>query len=524
MESSLPQTIGAILERNATRFGDQVALFDDQSSLTHRALFDRAARIGAALTERGVGHQDRVAFLMPNGIELICLYSAAELSGFIAVPLNWRLAPAEVLRMVNDCRPRAIVFDPRFAELAEQIVRSPEGPTVSISATEAFDFAEQLDECVAAARPSQNPVRATPDDIAYLIYTSGSSGQPKGVMLDQKGQLAANRISAVEMRLSASDRTLITMPLFHIGAKLYQAASNLCGAPAYMAERYDPRQCLEIIQQHRITVMPLVPTMVESLVCHPDVESFDLSSLRMILYTGAAMPGKVLRRGLQLLGPRFLQMYGQTEGLGGTTLHPHHHAVEGADRDRILASVGQAGMLSSVKTVDEKGDITAPGVPGEIFLKSEASMRGYWNNSVATAETLQDGWVRTGDIGVFDRNGFLSIVGRRKEMIISGGENIFAGEVEEAIMLHPGVMQIAVIGVPDERWGEAVKAIIVQQPGYNLTSEEIIKHCAKHIASYKKPRHVEFASELPKNPVGKVDKKALKAQLCSTVNNNSHAA
>jgi acyl-CoA synthetase (AMP-forming)/AMP-acid ligase II len=514
MNTEIANTLGALIDRNARIFGDRIAITSDQVSLSFKDYRTRCWQIAEALRRQGVLHQDRVAFILGNSVDAICLFGAAELYGFVAVPLNWRLSTAEIQATIMDCGAGALVFNEPYAEIAAAVAEMAGRPRVLLSIGCDAPGTDPIDLGPTTTPPADDVACALPDDIAYLIYTSGSSGKPKGVMLDQKGQLASVRITATEMRLTALDRALITMPLFHVGAKLYQSAVNLCGGVAHIASRFDPAEALGLIEQHRLTVMPMVPTMVESLIDHPDAATRDLSSLRMILYTGAAMPGPVIRRGLDLLGPRFMQMYGQTENCGGASLYPHHHAIEGPRGDRILGSVGQAGMNSAIKIVNERYEPVPAGQPGEILLKSAAAMRGYWNNSIATAETLRDGWVCTGDLGQFDEEGFLFIVGRRKDMIISGGENIFAGEVEEALLSHPAVAQAAVIGVPDARWGEAVKAFVVLNVGRIVSGDGLIEHCAARIARYKKPKHIAFVDRLPTNPVGKVDKKALRALEC----------
>lgn len=514
-EAEVARTLGDVLVANATRFPDKVVLFNDQGSYTHKAYFERVKRIAVGLYGRGVDRQDRVAFLMGNGLDILCLFGAAELAGYIAVPLNWRLATDEIERTVDDCKPKVLIFDPRYADIARRLAELPDGPTIVLATSGQHDFAQSLEALIEDSDPDAFSPRATPDDIAYLIYTSGSSGRPKGVMLDQKGQLAAIRICALEMRLTSLDRAYISMPLFHVGAKFYQSAATMVGGCAYVAERYVPAAALDSIERHRLTVMPLVPTMLESLLEQPTLPTRDLSSMRTIVYTGAAMPRPVIERGLELLGPRFLQMYGQTENLGGTYLYPQDHAISNEPGRKVLASVGRPGLLSSVKIVDERGRTCPQGQPGEVLLKSDAIMRGYWNNSVATLATVKDGWVWTGDIGVIDEQGLLFIVGRRKDMIITGGENVFAGEVEAAILRHPAILQAAVVGVPDARWGEAIQAIVVCKPGQLAEADDIIKHCAGLIASYKKPKHVAVVAELPRNPVGKIDKRLLREQYAT---------
>jgi acyl-CoA synthetase (AMP-forming)/AMP-acid ligase II len=494
--------------RNAALFGEQVAIFDHGNSYTHAELLDRCWRLADKLRRRGVRRQDRVAILLGNGLDVISMFGACELFGFIAVPLNWRLSAAELADTIADCQPVALVYEARFAGLAAAIANCSAAPSiVFLTDGEGETLASLLD----GPAPDGSPDQAQPDDIAYVIYTSGSSGKPKGVMLDQRNQMNSVRIMATEMRLTGADRGFISMPLFHVGARLYQSAVALSGGPAFIAGRFDPAEALEAIEKHRLTFAPMVPTMVERLIDHPDAQCRDLSSLRMILYTGAPMPGPVIRRGIQLLGPRFMQQYGQTENCGGASLYPHHHAIGGTRGEQILGSVGQPGMHASIAVVGEDMKPLGQGEVGEILISSGAQMRGYWNNSILTSETIRDGWIRTGDLGRFDHEGFLYIVGRKKDMIISGGENIFAGEVEEALAKHPTVAHVAVIGIPDEKWGESVKAFVVRSQDSAASEEELIAHCTTLIASYKRPKSIEFVRALPLNPIGKVDKKVLRA-------------
>jgi acyl-CoA synthetase (AMP-forming)/AMP-acid ligase II len=507
----MPETLGAAMVRNAALFGNKIAIFDDENAYTHDELLSRSRAIAEGLSRRGVRRQDRVALLFGNGLDIITMFGAMELYGFVAVPLNWRLSAAEALETIEDCQPSALIFEPRFAETAKAIAQSCSAPVTIVSTGVDDGFAEPLDQLLSSPTPQGDPARAKPNDLAYIIYTSGSSGKPKGVMLDQRNQMNSVRIMATEMRLAGDDRGFISMPLFHVGARLYQSAVALCGGPAFIAGRYDPGEALRAIEAHKLTFAPMVPTMVERLIDHPELASRDLSSLRMILYTGAPMPGPVIRKAIKLLGPRFLQQYGQTENCGGASLYPHHHAIEGARGEEILGSVGHPGMHASIAIVDDDFVPVSRGEVGEVLLKSGAAMRGYWNNSSATAETIRDGWICTGDLGRFDDEGFLFIVGRKKDMIISGGENIFAGEVEEALAKHPAVAQVAVIGVPDDKWGEAVKAFIVCRTDVSVEARELIEHCTALIATYKRPKLVELVEQLPLNSVGKIDKKLLRA-------------
>ena len=354
------------------------------------------------------------------------------------------------------------------------------------------------------------PFRPRPEDIAFLIYTSGTTGRPKGVMLTHAGQVAAAEILGSDQRNCPADRLLIMMPLFHIGAKIIQLAQHWRAGTVVVQRGFDAKAVLDTIAAERITVTHMAPTMVQSLLDDPAIETADTASLRMIVYAAAPMPIPVLKRGLKLLGPVFQQQFGQTEGIG-TTLLAHQHRPDGSARDReILTSVGQVSPRVGVRIVDEQGADLPTGAVGEILLTSPGVMKGYWNNTAATLETLRDGWVHTGDVGRLDDEGYLYLVDRKKDMIISGGENIYSREVEEAVVTHAAVSEVAVIGVADAKWGEAVMAVVVAKPGTTPTAAEIIDHCRTLIASYKKPGHVVFVDEIVKLPSGKIDKVRLR--------------
>jgi acyl-CoA synthetase (AMP-forming)/AMP-acid ligase II len=372
------------------------------------------------------------------------------------------------------------------------------------------DFASGYEDLVGSGDPTGVPFRPTPDDVAFLIYTSGTTGRPKGVMLSQGGQIAAAEILGSDQRNSPADRLLIMMPLFHIGAKIIQLAQHWRAGTVVVQKGFDAQAILDSIARERITVTHMAPTMIQSLLDSPAIGSTDTSSLRMIVYAAAPMPIPVLKRGLKILGPVFQQQFGQTEGIG-TTLLAHQHQPDGTDRDReILTSVGQASPRVNVRIIDDNGDEVPTGSVGEILLTSPGVMKGYWNNTAATIETLRDGWVHTGDVGKLDHEGYLYLVDRKKDMIISGGENIYSREVEEAVVTHEAVSEVAVIGVADKKWGEAVMAVVVLKPGATASAEEIVEHSRTMIASYKKPRHVTFVEEIVKLPSGKIDKVRLR--------------
>ncbi|MCO5070811.1 MAG: long-chain fatty acid--CoA ligase [Rhizobiaceae bacterium] len=510
----VPATLADMLDANAWKYPDETAFVWRDRRVTHAQHHMRSSRLANALQRLGLRRQDRVAILSQNRLEFQEVYSACELSGFICATVNWRLAVPEMVHIVNDSAPRVLIFEREYA--AHVNAMRPQLDSVDhfvcLDGPDTSDVAGMLvyEELLAGGDVSGTTFRPRPDDVAFLIYTSGTTGRPKGVMLTQGGQVAAAEILGSDQRNSPADRLLIMMPLFHIGAKIIQLAQHWRAGMVVVQKGFDARAILSCIEDERITVTHMAPTMIQTLLEHPEISQTDLSSLRMIVYAAAPMPIPVLKKGLKLLGPVFQQQFGQTEGIG-TTLLAHQHRPDGTDRDReILGSVGQVSPRVSIRIVDDNDCDLPVGEVGEILLTSPGAMKGYWNNSVATIETLRDGWVHTGDMGRLDREGYLYLADRKKDMIISGGENVYSREVEEAVVTHESVSEVAVIGVPDEKWGEAVMAVVVLRDGAVANADDIIGHCRNLIASYKKPRHVVFAEEIDKLPSGKIDKVRLR--------------
>jgi acyl-CoA synthetase (AMP-forming)/AMP-acid ligase II len=371
---------------------------------------------------------------------------------------------------------------------------------------------EDLLAGVGAARPV---AEVADDDVAWIIYTSGTTGRPKGAMLTHRGiftHAVCYYLSGIAERDS---RTLYAMPAFHVSIHAVMAAV-LGGGTAILMKKFEPEAFLQIIEQEKITTTGLAPTMINFVVNHPNFSKYDLSSLRQMGYGAAPMPVDLLRKCVELLGPIFVQVYGQTESNGILTVLPKEdHVTKGDEKAlRRLKSCGKEWMLTQVRIVNEEGEDVAPGgEAGEIIARGDIVMKGYLKQREASEETLEDGWLHTGDMGWIDEDGYIYIVDRKKDMIISGGENIYPKEIEDVIYTHPAVSEAAVIGVPDEVWGESVKAVISVKPGMTLTSEEVIDLCKKHLASYKKPKSVDIRQEeLPKNPSGKILKTVLRGK------------
>jgi acyl-CoA synthetase (AMP-forming)/AMP-acid ligase II len=515
------QTLADMLDRNAWQYPDQTAFVWGERRVTHAQHHATASRLAHALAALGLRRQDRVGILSQNNLEFQEVYSACELTGMICATVNWRLAVPEMVYIINDGAPRVLIFEAAYAEavlaMRAQLTSVKHYICIGGAGVPGLEFALDYHALVESGDAAGAPFRAQAQDVAFLIYTSGTTGRPKGVMLSQQGQVAAAEILGSDQRNCPADRLLIMMPLFHIGAKIIQLAQHWRAGTVFVQRGFDPQAVMDCIARDRITVTHMAPTMVQTLLDSPAVEQADLSSLRMIVYAAAPMPLPVLKKGLAVIGPVFQQQFGQTEGIG-TTLLAHQHRPHGDARDlEILTSVGQATPRVGVRIVDDAGADLPTGQVGEILLNSPGVMMGYWNNTVATLDTLRDGWVHTGDMGRLDHEGFLYLADRKKDMIISGGENIYSREVEEAVITHPAVSEVAVIGVSDDKWGEAVMAVVVLRPGATATAEELTDHCRSLIASYKKPRHVVFADEIGKLPSGKIDKVALRARYRQTI-------
>ena len=321
---------------------------------------------------------------------------------------------------------------------------------------------------------------------------------------------------AFELSVEAGDKILLSMPLFHIGARSQGGAATYVGGTLVVHRAFQPEEILKTVERERITQIHLAPTMVQAVLDVPNNERYDLSSIKTLNYAAAPMPFTLLQRAMKRFGPVLINGYGQTEG-AGTVLRKHYHRPDGSEQDlKRLTSIGQPTLDAEAKIVDDKDQGLASGQVGEICLRSPQVMLGYWNDSAATMDTLRGGWLHTGDMGYMDEDGFVYLVDRKKDMIVSGGENIYSREVEEALLTHAAIADAAVIGVAGSYWGESVKAVVVLKHGAQVQAQELIAHCKTRIASYKCPKSVEFVHELPRLPSGKVSKVTLREQFGPT--------
>ena len=500
-------TIGDVLRRNAAAHPDRTAFVFGETRVSFAEHLERAERVARAIAAAGVSPQDRVAVMSRNTRAFMEVYAGAELSGYIVATVNFRLAAPEVQRIVSIARPRILFYEAAYEAVVETLVGSGVQLFVAIGG-EPAEWAVSYEDFVATADPLRPLATPDIDDILHLIFTSGSTGTPKGVMRSHRTELAVCDYFATEIGMETHDRLLLMMPVFHVGHRFMQLGGHFRAAEIHVQAEFNPRAILDTIERERITITHLAPTMVKALLDVPDVGTRDLSSLRSIVYSGAPMPVPHLEHGMRVFGDVFLQLYGMSEG-SATTLHRHDHRTQ-TPQDRMrLASVGRASRGVAMRIADAADRPVPTGTVGEVQLRAPTIMKGYWNDSEATVAALRGGWYHTGDMGRLDEDGYLHLVDRAKDMIISGGENIYSREVETAIASHPMVEDVAVIGCPDAYWGETVLAIVVARDPA-LSAEAVIAHCRSRIASYKKPRSVVFAADLPRLASGKVDKVALR--------------
>jgi len=505
--------LGEIIRRSARHNPHGRAFVEGARSVTHAEHLARSQALAVALRRRGVGRADRVAVLAMNRLEYRDVCGACEVTGFIAATVNFRLTAAELRHQLRDSAPAALFFEGQYADLVAEVRADVPSLLTLVCFDAAPDWAEGHEALLAEGAGEVPDVASVIEDPAYLVYTSGSTGRPKGCLLGSRELARKAEQHAADLAITAEDKVLIVMPLYHVGAQSIAAAGQWHGAEVHILRSFDAGDYIRTIARERITVAHLAPTMIQMILDHPDARTADFSSLRGLLYSAAAMPLEVLRRAMALLGPVFHQAYGQTEGIV-SVLPRHQHRPNGTEAERArLLSVGQPYPGVEVRLLDEAGrDVTAGGT-GEIVYRGGTMFRGYWNDHVATMAAWRDGWVWSGDIGRFDADGFLYIVDRKKDMIVTGGENVASREVEEALLAHPALAEVAVVGLPHPKWGETIHAAVVLAPGGAIDAAGVIAHARSRLASYKKPTGVTFLERLPTMANGKVDKVALRKML-----------
>ncbi|GAT10447.1 long-chain-fatty-acid--CoA ligase [Mycolicibacterium novocastrense] len=480
---------------------DAVALISGERTATFGDLDTRSNRVAQALRAAGVGFGDRVAFVEKNGIEFFEVACALSKLGAVVVPVNWRLAPPEMLHIIDDAGAKVVIVGGEFFSHMEAIEDRLDALVVAVGEHPRWpDFDRWI-----STYPAEDPwVTTQPDDIAFLMYTSGTTGSPKGVMLTNDNYFCKATGIADKWRFDADSVSLAVMPMFHMAGSGW-ALVGLCeGARTVVLRDVDPSAILDAVARHGITNMLLVPVVIQRLLETPGVATTDFSALRAIVYGASPITDDVLVRALERFNCDLLQVYGQTETTGSITQLDRHDP-------ELLRSCGKPFDWVEVRIVDDAGRDVPTGAVGEVWTRSRQNMRGYWNNPAATAATVTpDGWLKTGDAGYVDAEGYVYLHDRVKDMIVSGGENVYPTEVENVLMTHPEVADVAVIGVPDPTWGEAVKAVVVPAPGCSPSEVRLIAYARERLAGFKLPKSVSFAEDLPRTPSGKILKRALR--------------
>ncbi len=462
----------------------------------------RTDALARGLASLGVLRGDRVAVLMLNCHRYLELYYACARMGAAIVPLNIRLARPEIVFILNDSESKVLIVDKTFAPYA---TGRDTIPTVENNYDDVVSKGSHMQESVDQAMED--------DDLAGLFYTGGTTGRAKGVMLSHKNVMSNAMNALVAIGFTGQDRWLHAAPMFHLADLCATFGLSMLGACHIFIPVFNPEHVLKVIQNEKVTITVLVPTMINAVLNHPDVDTYDLSSLRRLLYGASPVPVELLKQGLQKWGQIFMQGYGMTETAPLLTmLDPADHILEGTpEQTRRLSSCGKELLGVEVRVVNSDGEDVHPGEIGEVIALGPNVMLGYWRMPEATAAAIVDGWMHTGDLATIDEENYIYIVDRAKDMIISGGENIYSVEVENALYTHPAVLEVAVIGIPDDTWGETVLAVVVCKPGMQVTSDELIAHTRTLIAGYKVPRSIEFSQDaLPKSGAGKILKRDLR--------------
>ena len=516
MDWSTLKVWGDIARLNAAAFGDKPAFVGAGTSVSFAEVNARINRLDNALAGLGLAQGDRVAVLSRNRPELFEVYGVAK-GGLVAVPLNWRLAARELLHPLKDSRPHAIVAEPNFTPVIDAL--RPELASVRhfIVLGEARDGWSGYESVLAGASADEPRFEANPEDALCLTYSSGTTGIPKGAIITHRGALNNCRAMIEDMlKLTPDDIALAVMPLFHVGGMWYHLfPSYASGGTTIMLSEFDPRAVLAAIGERGVTQVHLVPTMIGALLDEPGVRDRDLGRLRTLYYAASSIPLGLLKRAMEVFRHcGFIQSFGSTEAGSVTALLPEDHAAAVSDPAKAgrLLSCGRAFGGAEVEIRDASGVSVAQGSIGEIAVRSDRTMAGYWRNPDATAQTLVDGWLYTGDLGYLDSAGYLYIVDRKHDLIVTGGENVYPREVEDILYQDANLAEVAVFAIPDPKWVERVAAAVVLKPGRATTADDIRRRAAQGLASYKCPKTVLFVDSLPKNATGKVLKKELRRQ------------
>lgn len=499
--------VGSFLSASAQTHGRRSAVRWGDRELTYEELDARVNRLSNGLVEGGIKQGDRIAILMWNRPEFLEVLFAGFRIGAVILPINARSAIKDVALLINDSEASVLVYGPEFRGTIQSVLSMCPSLRMTVGVGGDVDDDSIAYENLVVANADDCTVDLPPDAIAWLFYTSGTTGMPKGAMLSHANIMYATIGWCADlMHLTPEDVTLHVAPLTHgAGFHAIAAISRACLNLLLPDPSFDPERILSTIDKERVTSTWMVPTQIRMLMDSPRFDSFDLSSLQWILYGGAPMFVEDIKEALTRFGPVLVQVWAQGETpMTGTVLAPKDH-VEGK---LLSAGVPRTGIR--IRVVDADGLEVSRGQKGQITVNGPTVMLGYWRRESDTQNTIRKGWLHTGDVGYIDEDGFVFIVDRTKDMVISGGVNIYPREIEECLMEHAGVHSVAVIGIPDRKWGESLKALVVLEPGVNVSEEDLLRFCAERLSGYKKPKSIEFRQDLPTNSYGKIMKNELR--------------
>jgi len=506
-------TFADVIYRNALLYPDQEAFVCGPERITFSEFNARVNSLIHALWSIGVKKGDIIGILSWNCLEYTDVYGAAMKAGFIATPFNPRLQADELDYLINYSEANTLFVGSELVEMANSLrPRLPKVKTFVSFEGSALNMIAHRD--LLATHSRQEPdVQVEEGDLLYIFYTSGTTGVPRGALYTQRRKMEDTRIYAQGLAMEAGDNHVMVMPLFHIGGHAHFWTFFYAGGSNIIMKFFDPAATLQTIQDEKATDIHIVPTHLVAMFALPDFEKYNLSSLKRIWYAASPMPVELLKKAMNIWGPIFMQGYGQSESGPMVTFLPkqsHRVLDKPPEEHGVLASCGQPCLGTHVRVVDDKDNDVKLGEVGEIIVQSKQIMAEYWHKPDDTRETIVNGWLHTGDMGRYDEKGYIYIVDRKKDMIISGGENVYPREVEEVAYRHPAIQEVAVIGIPDPYWVEGVHAVVVLKKGASLTADEVITFCKKNLAGYKAPKSVEFVDLLPKNPAGKILKRELR--------------
>jgi acyl-CoA synthetase (AMP-forming)/AMP-acid ligase II len=480
--------------------------------ITYGEAQDKANRISHALIASGLETGDRIAILGKNSIEMVLLYHGAFKAGIVPTPINYRLMPSDWLQVCQDAETKLFISDARFSADVDAIRGQLDGVRSFIMTSGRPSSGwEDMGGWSTAYAPREPDVESREDEDVLQLYTSGTTGPPKGAVLTHRAVTANIAQLGLVARFRPGDRFLIVMPLDHAAGIMAMLHAVSWGASLFIQQSFEPAKAINALSQEGVVATMMVPTMIRMCLSElADVSDRRFDSLRLIIYGGSPIDEKTLRRAMKVFRCDFAQRYGTTETLSLSWLGPAEHRRSLAEKPELLRSAGHPLPGTEIRVVDENDRPVPIGGSGEFVVRGPQLMKGYWKSTGETGDVLRDGWMHTGDAGYMDRDGYIYICDRVQDLIVSGGENIYPYEIEAVLTERADVAEAAVIGVPDTKWGEAVKAVVVLQQGANTTTEQLIDHCRGKLARFKVPHSIDFVARLPRNPTAKVLKHELR--------------